>query len=349
MLDGLRGFALLGVLVVNVLQAYSVALSPLDAHVAAVIRALGEGTFYPMFSFLFGLGVALQLAKGEAALLKVRRRLAVLIVIGLLHHGLIWSGDILLEYALLGFVLLRFRNQSDNQLRRSALLLYGVTALFILSGADSFSADVEPDMVRETYPAILAERLQGLPLKTLDGIFSFGPALLAFFLLGYASGRRGPQRVLAARPYLRRVHLISLALAAPLTLWTLGVGPRQGSSLLFAAEYILSSPLLTAAYLAGLPLIAGDCFTGLFKDVGRMALSNYLAQSLICTFIFYPYGLGQLGKLGAARTLLISLGIFAAQIVISRLWLNAFRFGPAEWAWRSLTYGKAQPLLRTKS
>ena len=110
-LDALRGFALLGVLIVNMLQTYSPVVSGADEVVATLIRAFGASTFYPMFSFLFGLGFALQLRKGEAALPRFRRRLLVLLCIGLVHGILIWAGDILLTYAVLGYALIYFRNK----------------------------------------------------------------------------------------------------------------------------------------------------------------------------------------------------------------------------------------------
>ena len=346
-LDALRGFALLGVLVVNVLQAYAVVESPADELVAKLIRTFAEGTFYPMFSFLFGVGFALQLAKGEAALPRFRRRLVVLLGIGTVHAVFIWSGDILSEYALLGFALLAFRAASDRDLLVLAALLYMFTAASILLSASSFVPDATPNAPdAETYLAIVRERSSSLISRTIRGLQVYGPGILAFFTLGYWTGRQGLREVLANKKFLWRVLTISLLLTLPLTLWRL-VGFGEDASILYAAEYIVAGPLLAFVYLTGFSLLV-ERFAPLlaFRAVGQMALSNYLAQSLICTLIYYPYGLNQLDKLGAAQSFGLSLGIFALQMMLSIVWLRYFRFGPAEWLWRSLTYGKLQPLRR---
>ena len=356
-LDALRGFALLGVLIVNMLQAYSPVVSNTDEVVATLIRAFGEGTFYPMFSFLFGLGFALQLRKGEAALPRFRRRLFVLLGIGLVHGILIWVGDILFTYAVLGYVLIYFRNKSDRKLLVSALLLWlFVFALYLLSnvgtGGELFAPKMEPDdLLRptgDTYFEAVRARLEIYPL-TLLGLFYTGPSVLAFFITGYFVGRKGVPQVISNKPFLRSIAITSTVLAAPFILWFLGVlNVFDRAGWLYIFESIVASPLLGFAYLAGLTLYADPLknVSKPFVPIGQMALSNYLGQSLICTTLFFPYAFNLYGKLGAAATLLISLAIFAFQIVFSAWWLSQFRFGPVEWVWRSLTYGEVQTLRR---
>ncbi len=352
-LDALRGFALLGVLVTNMLQGYSFVRTGADEAVATFIRAFAEGTFYPMFSFLFGLGFALQLRKGDRMLPTFRRRLAVLLGTGFLHLLLLWAGDILLTYAVLGFVLVLFRNKKERTLLVSALFMWLFTlTLYVFNGAFLIPEPKPSDFLApsgETYLSNLVGRLAVLPLELLN-LFLIGPAVLALFLVGYFVGRRGVREVLENRRFLRRVALTCTLLAAPFTLWFLGAVPLfQGEGWMYALEFIFAGPLLGFAYLAGLSLFAPRGFLKPFAPVGQMALSNYLGQSLICTTLFYPYAFGLYGELGAAATLPISLAIFAFQVVFSRWWLKRYRFGPAEWVWRSLTYGGVQPLQRERA
>ena len=355
-LDALRGFALLGVLVTNMLQGYSSVRTGADETVATLIRALAEGTFYPMFSLLFGLGFALQLRKGEAAqgatLPRFRRRLAILLVIGLAHELLLWAGDILFTYAVLGFVLILFRNVRDRTLLSAAFSLWLFTlGIYLLGGG--LTPQTEPNFTLtpagETYLSVVANRLGNFPLELLN-LFSIGPAVLGLFLVGYFVGRKNIREVLSNRRFLRRVALTCTLLAAPFTLWLLGAVPMfEGAGWLYGLEYLFAGPLLGFAYLAALSLFARPLqgILKLFAPVGQMALSNYLGQSLICTTLFYPYAFGLFGELGAAATLPISLTIFVFQTLFSAWWLRRYRFGPAEWVWRSLTYGEVQVLRRS--
>ena len=356
-LDALRGFALLGVLVTNMLQGYSYVRSGADETVAMVIHAFAEGSFFPMFSFLFGLGFALQLRKGEAALPRFRRRLWVLLGIGLAHLLLIWIGDILFTYALLGFVLVLFRNKKDNVLLFSALgmWLFSVSLIVLISLSEPAVAapELEPSsgFVGNSYLAITLDRLASFPDELIGLVFG-GPLVLALFVIGYLVGRKGVREMLANTHFLRRVALLSALVSAPFTLWYLGVVPLFAEAgWLYALEYVVAGPAQAFFYLATLSLLATPLWNivKLFVPVGQMALSNYLGQSIICTTLFYPYALGLYdSEPGTATGLLFSLGIFALQILVSAVWLRYFRFGPAEWLWRSLTYGKRQPLLKRR-
>ena len=353
-LDALRGFALLGVLITNMLQGYSFVRTEADEVVATLIRAFAEGTFYPMFSFLFGLGFALQLRKGDAVLPRFRRRLALLLGIGSVHLLLIWAGDILFTYAVLGFVLVLFRNKGERTLLIAALLMWLFTLILYVFNGEFLIPEPQPSEFLEpsgnTYFSAVVGRLEIIPLELLN-LFLIGPAVLALFLVGYALGRRGVQSVLENERFLRRTALTCTLLAAPFTLWLLGALPLfEGTGWMYALEFLVASPLLGFAYLAALSLFAQPLQHLLkpFVPIGQMALSNYLGQSLICTTLFYPYTFGLWG-LGAAATFPISLAIFAFQIAFSAWWLRRYRFGPAEWVWRSLTYGKRQPLRRAES
>ena len=358
-LDILRGFALFGVLVVNVLQAYTgPSGGGIDRIVANAVRVLGEGTFYPVFSFLFGLGFALQLRKGEAVLPVFRRRLFVLLGFGLAHGFLIWRGDILAAYAFLGLLLPAFRHFGDRRLVLSAGVGWLLSLLLIasLSSTLSNTASLETSLYATgDYLSITSLRAAEYGADLLSGTLIFGGQLLGFFLLGYLVGRRGVAEVAANRPWLLRVFAVSLAVALPvfgLYIYTLAKGDAV-SGWLYVLEYFVASPFLGFAYLAGLSLLLQrdpwQRRLHFLSPVGRMALSNYLGQSVVCTLIFYGYGLGYYGKLGAATTFLISLGIFVVQIVLSVLWLRFFQYGAVEWLWRTLTYGRVQPWAARRS
>ena len=344
-LDALRGFALLGVLVVNVYQSYGLRLSPLDSAVGRWIALLGEGSFYPAFSLLFGLGFALQLGRGTPTA-RFRRRLFWLLAFGLVHGVFIWHGDILASYALIGLLLPYLARASSRDLLLLAGLLYGLS--FLLFAALATGPDVTPspgDIARApSYLAALELRAERFTAGLLSGVILFGGQLLALFALGLYLGRQGVARLLAERRWLSRALVLCLLVAVPI-LWLYARTP-EAPRLLYALEYLVASPLLGFAYLAALALILQIRPRPALAAVGRMALSNYLAQSVLCTLLYYAYGLGLYGRLGVAANLLLSLGVFAAQMLFSRLWLRHFRFGPAEWLWRSLTYGQAQPWLR---
>lgn len=351
-LDILRGFALFGVLVVNVLQGYTGPGGELDRIVANTLRILGEGTFYPVFSFLFGLGFALQLRKGTTALPLFRRRLLALLGFGLVHGFLIWRGDILAAYALIGLLLPLFRQLSDRGLVLSAGAGWLLSLLLVspLTGNLPAAAPLDSSLYATgDYLSITRLRVAEYGADLVGGTVIFGGQLLGFFLLGYLVGRRGVREVAADRPWLKKVFTVSLTTALPifaLYLYRL-VTSNAVTGWIYLLEYFVASPLLGFAYLASLSLLLQRETRRrlhILSPVGRMALSNYIGQSVVCTLIFYGYGLGLYGELGAATTFGISLAIFGMQIVLSALWLTFFQYGPLEWLWRSLTYSKVQRL-----
>ena len=372
-IDVLRGVALLGILLVNML-AFSgpfggnvVALSywqgGADLAVEWAIMVFAEGVFYTMFSFLFGLGFGLQLsraeARGENATPRFRRRLLVLLGFGLVHLLLIWFGDILTHYALIGLLLLAFRNALPRTLWRWALGILALSTLIYLAlgplAAQQLAA-TDPAGLVQLYrdgngAQILGERLE-LGFSIILSTPFLIPSLLWLFLLGLATSKLTLFENLAAHAgLLRRARAIALPVALvckALFGWLLLARPGSGFTLALSTG--LGGPALGIAYLTSLALLLSDP-TWLARlrplaAAGRMALSNYLAQSLVATLFFFGYGLGFYGRLGPATTILFTVGLFALQVVVSNLWLARFRFGLAEWLWRSLTYGRAQPWRR---
>lgn len=387
-IDVLRGFALLGILVVNMAafrappfgeagEAGAGAFFAVADPAAEWLVAFGfEQKFYVLFSFLFGYGLAVQMgraaAKGTPFVPRFLRRLSGLLLIGLAHAALLYTGDILVTYALLGVVLLLMRNAGDGVLLRAATALVALSALaYAVSGAvlatlpagsdAAFAADLAAEAERavEAYrgaPAeVVGQRLAEYPGTLAFALLGQGPTALAMFFVGLWAGRgrlfeRADEHLL---PLLRRVLLVGLVVGVPGALAWATAGALLGAD--FGAGFLLAgavdfatAPFLSAAYLAAVVLLyrrqAWRRRLEFLAPVGRLALSNYLLQSLVASLVFTGYGLGLYGRVGAAAGLALSVAIFALQVPLSAWWLSRFRFGPAEWVLRSFTYGRLQPL-----
>lgn len=388
LLDSLRGYALLGILIANMFvfigfvfledaQLAVLPLASLDDISEFLIEWLVVGKFYSIFSLLFGIGFAIQLGRleerGEGAA-RYLRRLAVLFLIGLGHILLLWMGDIVALYALMGAVLLLFRKASDRALLRLAILCWLIPILW--SAAIQFGGmrparplyDLAMTMlgamgVTEQSPLpILQSADIGLHLRTHPAELIFRYADLVFqmrftkvlgmFLLGLWIGRRSLYAKLDEyHSLLRRIAQVGLGLGLPLAAVkaVLTLSANDDRTMQFAAElfYVLSTPTLAIGYVAGFTLLwrrGPSAMLAWAAPAGRMALTNYLMQTVLQSAIFYGWGLGLIGKLGLVFVFPLSLAIFAAQVAFSRWWLARFRFGPVEWLWRSLTYGQAQPM-----
>jgi uncharacterized protein len=201
------------------------------------------------------------------------------------------------------------------------------------------------------YAEIATYRAGSMPTVYATLLFQ-APPILALFLLGLYAGKRGILHDPAAHTtLLRRVRFWGLSLGLLLSLLVVLVETQL--SILSAAlapllNLSLAGPILSMGYAATIMLLAQHerwrARLAPLGAAGRMALTNYLLQSLICTTIFYGYGLGLFGRIGAAAGIGLTLMIYALQIPFSVWWLRRFRFGPMEWLWRSLTYGQVQPL-----
>jgi uncharacterized protein len=385
-LDILRGFALLGILTINIMVfkapwgvpglGYEGPLP--DRLVLRAVILLVESKFFTLFSFLFGLGFALQLLRARAAGapfgLRYARRLLALLLFGAAHVVLLWEGDILVIYALVGFPLLLFRNASPRSLLVWAAVLLAIplalwaTALVgvevmrrtpataaalheadaaVLGGMARDRASVARLYARGSYAEILRRRV-----TAYAGLFSFWltrvPTVLAMFLLGLYVGKQGVLRDVEGRlTLLRRVRAWGLVLGlSAAALVTVGYTRLPPASALIALMFdqALAGPILCLGYAATVTLAARGAARQLLLRplglTGRMALTNYLMQSLLCALIFDGYALGLAGKVAPTTALALAGGIFAVQIAFSCWWLGRFRFGPMEWLWRLMSYGK---------
>jgi len=388
--DILHGFALLGILIVN-MGIFSFPYiaqftrtprgdSVLDYATEFLIMALATWKFYPLFSFLFGLGMWMQIERiqavgGNPERFMVRR-LLVLMGFGLIHALLIWNGDILFVYALVGLVALLFRKVQPRTLLIWAGVLVAIPVIFgtgfvalgtllavDMSGAAEGMAmfrDLEQRTIEIYARGSWAEIFVWRAIEWL--LFQFflfldGGMLqiLALFLIGMYFGKRQIFQRLNEKPASeRRLPAGSVCLVAGLTVnlalaWQIQVtNPLSPLAGLWPVLILVAGPILSYGYLAlFVTLTRTDVWRHRLQPLaaaGRMALSNYISQSIICTLIFYSYGLGLFGQVGAFAGLLISIVIWVVQLGISLLWLRRFQYGPLEWAWRSLTYGKSQTI-----
>jgi len=346
-----------------------------------------DGKFYSLFSLLFGIGFTIQMRRAEAAgdpeLRRFRRRLWILFAIGLVHLCLVWRGDILAFYALVGFLLIRFRHVSDRKLLRwvAALLVIpviaylpywalggGMKAVFVtpavlfwapamlVGKAVGLAPMAAPDLVHGGWRAFGQELATGPFMRYAALLFEWRLCkVLAMFLLGLWAGRRRLWEDLdAARPLLRRVALWGLGIGLPANLAMAAIGSADDyylgntRGLIHTILYALGvTPLgLGYASLFGLAWTSarGRAVLGVLAPVGRMALTSYLTQSIIGIVLFYDIGFGLGGRVGPALLWPLAAVILAAQTAFSTVWLRRYRFGPAEWVWRSLTYRAHQPM-----
>ncbi|MCI0625222.1 MAG: DUF418 domain-containing protein [Acidobacteria bacterium] len=387
LIDSLRGFALWGILVINI-KGFSGFAYSLDAFpdwaarfgvgattVEFLTRFLVDGKFYSIFSFLFGLGFSIQLARGEGKpdwLHVYGRRLRILFLIGTIHAFLLWSGDILWLYALLGFALMPFRNLQPHAILACAVALlltpipFFAVCYFIAPGLNT--DNLIPNAIdlptwmqliaTASYPAALGLNLEDL-LFSIKWRFFTGRffAVLGLFLLGLWAGRlrilHEPER---HRKLLQRVLWVALAVGlagsfvTAVTPSTLPVLTAQG--IYRAATYAFGVHILGLAYIAAFALLwqrpGGQRILSSFVPMGRMALTNYLMQTILGVTIYYGYGFGWFGRMPILVTMLVVAPlILLAQMAVSAWWLHRFRFGPAEWIWRQVTYRRRLPL-RTK-
>lgn len=357
-LDILRGFALFGVLMVNMLDFSGSGLrastlgmrgSELDQLVDLTVVAFFVLKFYLLFSFLFGVGFAVQMRRAEAGgksfVGMYLRRLFFLFVIGMVHAILIWDGDILRLYAVAGVLLLLVRKLSTRVLLAVALViaLGGLIFYSTVSGIDEMSAMTSADSARlfidGSYAELVTYRANQPPALDIQI-----PMVLVMFLLGLAVGRSGvleqPERY---RPFLRRWWKWALPVGVIGSALML-IGYAENNGVLVSLSVHIGTPALTFVYLS-VVLLNADKLRWL-APVGQMALSNYLTHSLICTTLFYGYGFGLYDQLAPLATFGLVFVIFGAQLMISAWWMRRFRFGLFEWLWRSLTYWKVQPLRR---
>ncbi|RKG98262.1 DUF418 domain-containing protein [Corallococcus sp. CA053C] len=400
LLDVLRGFALWGVFVSNSItwfsgnvllpraQSQALAAPPFEAVVNSLYQFFVNQKFVTLFSFLFGLGFSIQLARADARKSSIvplySRRLAVLVGIGLVHMFAVWLGDVLSTYAVLGFVLLLFRQRSDRAvLTWAGVLLVAVPLLvpallhfipILLHGAQAAAeAAKATDEVDVRAKGQLLAGLSSGSFWTAQAANArfvthmlpqsrrllWMATILGRFLLGLLAGRHlllqdvERHRALHWRLFVWGLVLGVLGNGAGVLVQRLriaGLMDPAKDTWMLAMNAIMEVGYLglAAAYVAAFALLfqreRWRRAMQVLGPVGRMALTNYLLQSVVSIWLYDGWGLGFIGKLPPSRCLALTLAVFALQIPFSHAWLSRFRFGPAEWLWRSLTYGRIQPM-----
>lgn len=389
-IDIIRGFAILGIFLVNMPSYHSPDLfvdlygkySGLDEIIRLLFDMFIQGKFYTIFSFLFGLGFFIFMKRAEEKGLPASRlfirRLFVLLLFGIFHLMLLWYGDILHTYALAGFLLLFFHKRTNKLILGWAFgLLIVMSILFSLallsSGQPGTSEQqeyfqeqrmAEQKMAKEAISVYndgsFTEWLQFRWTHEIPLVLVYMPipvfSVLPLFLFGFYAGRKGIFQYPAKHEGLiKKVWWASLLLSLPLVTmiplihWDL----IQFSASKSVANYVfvqLSGYTLFLFYMSSIVLLVRqDLWKKIFYPfsyVGRMALTNYLWQTIFSLAIFLPFHL--YGKVSLAAGLLICLIIYPLQVIVSRFWLKHYRFGPFEWLWRSITYGKIQSMKKER-
>lgn len=373
-LDIMRGFAILGIFLVNMLSFHSPILyldpftwwnNPGDEAVYRGIDVLAQGSFYPLFSFLFGYGLVLMYEsntkKGVSFYPIAVRRLLMLLAIGIVHAVFIWHGDILINYALLGMLLLLFLKLSGKSMlivggliwfipNLLLSLLFIVAALFApgeeISVYDAALAEQSVEIYQQgSYFEILKQRVEDWYavnnlLNSIFMLFSIFP----FFLIG---GGMAKLKWLEKVRELKKPFMIGFTLFLIIGL-TLKLSPYIISQNI-AWEYVqdaFGGPILALGYVFGIALWVGKSPTNKFlkvlAPVGKTSMSNYLLQSIISTLFFYSYGFGFYDRISVLTGTVLVLVIYGLQVLLSSYWLKSHPFGPVEWLWRSVTYKKKQ-------
>ena len=387
-IDILRGFAVLGILMMNigafamVFEAYTYPLAHMDmtginATIWTIQHTFFAYKFVTIFSALFGAGVVLMLGEGQDAKLGIHyRRMGWLLLIGMIHAYVFWFGDILVPYALCGFIIVLARRMPAHRLfiwggvliAITGLLSMGLYAAFQLVPGDMDATEMgmalTDDALAERVALYQSGFLDRLPSNLTNAIIlqffqmiGFSGRLIGVMFVGMALFKSG----FLTLGWERRHYMLSGAatgvLGVGLCLWASLSHLNSGFDLreFWKGESVMyvGSLLLAYAYAAGVMLLAGlKGLQGLlvpFRDAGRMAFTNYLTQTLIMTFIFVGFpGLGLFGTVERSGQFLIVIAVWALQLVWSPLWLARYRFGPLEWLWRSLTYGRFQPMRKSE-
>ena len=394
-LDALRGFALFGIFFANV--PFFAGWLFLDANAKSAIEGaliydafmlmIIDGRFYTIFSFLFGLGFALQLSRlqnkvAAKANLLYLRRLSILLLISLIHLFVFWVGDILLLYALLGFVLFFMRKCTDRGLLVIAALLFLLPILgyytfwklnidpslglyqiasYLVDGSDNISVFFAGfyETVHTKSVARYFELNREIGIARLGYNFDTWriPKVLGIMLLGMWAGRQLVDgKLLENTALLKKTVLIGLIVGLPSSVFYVnlsGLNSFQTQSLdgfLSVIAYTFAVFPTAFAYIAIFTFLwrKHSSILSVFAAPGRMALTNYLLQTFLGISVFYGIGFG-LHIEGAPWSLvIIAVLTFVLQVVISNMWLKAFMYGPAEWIWRMLTYGKRLPIKKLR-
>jgi uncharacterized protein len=396
LLDILRGLAILGIFIMNLwaftfyfgyndVEKASVVLAQYDSTITFIHHFLLEGKFYSLFSLLFGIGFAIYLSKAkenQAILSLFKRRLLILLFIGIIHL-LLWVGDIVAFYALLGFVLIPFRKLSNKILLTIAVCcilipipLYALKMLnpdvfnpgqylitYNMQLDSQIGINSEKDLIAvlsgNNFLKMLQTNLHGILWRLGDLLFQDRVfKVFAMFLIGLVVGRTNFYNKLSQnKNLLRKILFYGLLIGIPANIIMAFFMVKGGyyqltlNGLYQTIAYSLGVAPLALAYASFIALLYLNNkvrrFLNTLAPVGRMALSNYIIHTVIGLIVFTKIGFG-LSNMGPTAWTLFALCVFILQIFISTGWLHFFNYGPLEWLWRSATYGRWQKMIKNK-
>ena len=398
-IDAVRGVAVMGILLMNVVamgmpeaaymnpRAYGGA-EGLDLGVYLVNFVLFDGKMRGLFSFLFGASMLLVIeraeAKGESRARVHYARMVVLLAFGLAHLWLIWWGDIINHYALIGMIAFFFRRARVRTLIVVGLVFVLVELLivgmftagvgFVEAGASRPGAAPQliaqyremqnsvgipspefirrdPDIHRGGWWAMVGALFPKLVWFPLATVFQVGAETLAYMLFGMAAYRTGLFTGAWERARYLRWMAIGFGIGIPsycLMAWALVAADFSMTAVvglvIGASTIVRPLMILGWACLLVLLLRRGGALTDRLAAAGRMAFTNYLMTSILVTGFFYGWGLGFYGELGRAELYIVVLGMWALILLWSKPWLSHFRYGPFEWLWRTLARGRPQAM-----
>ncbi|MCP8615546.1 DUF418 domain-containing protein [Salirhabdus salicampi] len=375
-IDAVRGFALFGILMVNVPAFHAPFFlyggeevywnAPIDKTIQVIIDIFFQASFYTLFSLLFGFG--LQMMRERAAdranyvSVVIVRRLFILIGLGISHSFLLWHGDILLSYGIIGFLLLFFfkRNVKTIYIWGLALIVIpSVVVTWLLYSVRNHLDFVNNDMIQQAFEryqsssitTVLAQNYEDwLYVNDGMGYIFLMLAVLPMFLIGIFIWRKGwLHDVIKHKVTLQYLCITSFVIAL---LFKAGPYLLGNPSWLGYIQDHIGGAASSVFYLTSITLLYQNRLWQrllvMFTYVGRLSLTNYVSQSIICFFLFYGPGLGLYGQVRPIGSVIIVFVIFIFQVILSKWWLTYFHFGPLEWLWRTLTYGQKQSFKRKK-
>lgn len=384
MIDITRGFAVMGILLMNII-AFSMpqaayinpdawgGTSVADRLAWLVSFLLVDGKMRGLFSLLYGASMILLMDRAEMAGKNGRTYMVVrsfwLLLFGIAHYLLLWWGDILTLYAVIGVVAMRFAGRQPMELVKLAFLAFAaqMALLIVLTvGIQQLGVSYYPQLIdkaaihmeialyKGSWAAIFAHKLEDIWHWGFAGLLYMSLDTLGFMLLGMAmlkggflSGKWAREHYLGTA---RHCFLIGLPpmMALGIWVWASGFDPATTFAVVVTWSLPFRIPLTVgyAALILAFVAAGRGAFLSRVEAAGRMTLSNYLLSSLAMTALFYGWGMGLFASVPRAQVYLFVVPLWALMLVWSPLWLTRFRYGPAEWLWRSLTLGKLQSVSR---
>ena len=376
--DVLRGFALLGILLVNIqfmalsseFGARGVWVQGIANSIAAfILFAVFQGKFYLIFSFLFGYSAGYIVRKQRANRPRWIKRCIVLIMLGVLHFSLLWHGDIIFLYGLFGLLLVPFLFRTEKTLSVWSYVLYGVFTVLLLGLATALIIDER--VVTPTLPA-------AMPEATLDGVLRGGSYLdsiapriemwmyaisgglllqggfvFAAFLMGLRLARKQFLSLVVDAPQNNRMIRRGLVFGLPLQILAAAIfmqneytaQPSEAVFLAAIAVTFVAAPLLSMAYIGIMRKLVAErpAVVAWLAPAGRMSLTMYISQSVVTSLIFGPWGLGLFQEVAMWLVMMIAILVWLVLIAVAQIWLRTFTQGPLEWCVHAITKDRRAP------